>query len=139
MPKPRKHFLSPRHYFFLNPYHDCAFTRCPKCNQKTKVRKYPLVIHIEPEQILNLNKTCKYCTKCDLIIAKQPDIEALMIACFEEHRPSIIGNDYLVIGTMDRSDWTASQVSSVPSDLLENVHPFIDMLNFEPLPSWYAE
>jgi hypothetical protein len=139
IPKDSKQFLPARHYFFLNPYQDCAFTRCPRCNKKTKVRKYPLVIHIEPEQILNLNKTCKYCTKCDLIIARQSDIEALMTTCFEKHRPSIIGNDYLVIGTLDRSDWKESLANSVTSDLLENVHPFKDMLNFEPLPSWYPE
>lgn len=87
-----------RHYFFLNPYQDCAFTKYPKCDSKTRVRKYPLVIHVEPEQILNLNKTCKYCTECDLIIVKQADIEALMTACLENERPSIIGNDYLVRG-----------------------------------------
>ena len=50
-----------RHYFFLNPYEDCAFTKCPKCNNSTKVRKFPLVIHIEPLQFLVLNKNCKYC------------------------------------------------------------------------------
>lgn len=36
------------HRFFLNPYDDFAFTKCPKCDQKTAVRKFPLVIHIEP-------------------------------------------------------------------------------------------
>ena len=128
-----------RHYFFLNPYQDCAFTKCPKCDNKTRVRKYPLVIHIEPEQILNLNKTCKYCTECDLIIVKQVDIEALMTACFENGRLSIIGNDYLVIGTLDRSDWKESQEKPITSVVMEKVHPFKDMLKFEPMPSWYSE
>ena len=39
-----------RHYFFLNPYEDYAFTKCPKCDEKTKVRKFPLAIHIDPGQ-----------------------------------------------------------------------------------------
>ena len=39
------------HRFFLNPYEDMAFTKCPKCEAKTKVRKFPLVIHIEPTQL----------------------------------------------------------------------------------------
>ena len=128
-----------RHYFFLNPYQDCAFTKCPKCDNKTKVRKYPLVIHIEPEQILNLNKTCKYCTECDLIIVKRVDIEAQMAVCFENKRPSIIGNDYLVIGTLNRSDWKESQEKPITSVVMEKMHPFKDMLNFEPMPSWYLE
>ena len=69
-----------KHYFFLNPYKDCAFTKCPKCDNKTKLRKFPLVIHVEPYQIFFLNKNCKYCTDCDLIIVKQSKIETLM-AC----------------------------------------------------------
>ncbi|MCI5162410.1 MAG: hypothetical protein D3917_10430 [Candidatus Electrothrix sp. AX5] len=27
-----------RHYFFLNPYQDCAFTKCPQFDAKTKIR-----------------------------------------------------------------------------------------------------
>ncbi len=65
------------HKFFLNPYTDCAFTKCPKCDSKTKVRKFPLVISIKPQQLLILNKQCKYCP-CDLIIAKKQELESLM-------------------------------------------------------------
>lgn len=51
-----------KYYFFLNPYSDAAFTRCPKCEGKTKVKKIPLTIVMEKNKaILNLNKTCKYC------------------------------------------------------------------------------
>jgi uncharacterized protein with PIN domain len=70
--------MKKRHYFFLNPYEDQAFTRCPKCNGKTKIRKFPLAIHIEPGQIFGLNKHCKYCPVCDLIIGDRSDIEHLM-------------------------------------------------------------
>ena len=79
--------LKKKHKFFLNPYSDCAFTKCPKCETKTKVRKFPLVIHIEPQQIFLLNKQCKYCPNCDLIIVKKQEIESLMTASFmEENR-----------------------------------------------------
>ena len=47
-----------RHYFFLNPYDDAAFTRCPNCEEKTKIRKYCLLIHIDPKHLLSLNKSC---------------------------------------------------------------------------------
>ena len=67
-----------RHKFFLNPYSDCGFTKCPKCDTKTKIRKYPLVIHVEPKQIFLLNKKCKYCVNCDLIIAKKQEIESFL-------------------------------------------------------------
>jgi len=36
-----------KYNFFLNPYTDAAFTKCPKCDGKTKVKKFPLLIFIE--------------------------------------------------------------------------------------------
>jgi hypothetical protein len=46
-----------RHSFFLNPYEEYSFSRCPQCNAKTLIRKFPLVIHIDPSQFLFLNKS----------------------------------------------------------------------------------
>jgi hypothetical protein len=124
--------IKTRHYFFLNPYENEAFTRCPQCGGKTKLRKYPLVIHIEPNQILCLNKSCKYCEKCDLIIGKQTEIESLMAAGIGNIAPSIIGNKYLVIGTLDKADWRqSSKQISYPADTLEKVYVFKDVKQFE--------
>ena len=127
-----------RHYFFLNPYEDCAFTKCPKCNEKTMVRKFPLVIHIEPRQMFVLNKNCKYCVECDLIIAKKSDIELLMAMKFEKINPSIVGNKYLVFGTLDRSDWKKySKSLTDPSEAIKQVYVFKDVLKFEMGGGWY--
>lgn len=121
-----------RHYFFLNPYENEAFTRCPKCGMKTKLRKYPLVIHIEPNQLLCLNKSCKYCEKCDLIIEKQAEIESLMATVIENIDPSIVGNEYLVIGTLDKTDWRqSSKQTTYPQETLEKVYIFKDVKHFE--------
>ena len=131
--------LKKKHKFFLNPYSDCAFTKCPKCETKTKVRKFPLVIHIEPQQIFLLNKQCKYCPKCDLIIVKKQEIESLMTASFMEENPQIVGNDYLVIGTLSRQDWKqGSQGSLSPKEIIERMYVFEDKWNFEVIPAgWY--
>jgi len=91
-----------RHYFFLNPYEDAAFTRCPKCEEKTKIRKHCLLIHIEPKHLFSLNKSCRYCPGCDLIIVKQAELENFLVSICERYAPDIMGNEYLVIGTMDR-------------------------------------
>ena len=99
-----------RHRFFLNPYQDAAFTRCPKCLSKTRIRRFPLVIHIDPRQLFLLNKQCRYCTRCDLIIARKSEVESLMAAAFEQLNPQVIGNDYLVMGAAERSDWRESAV-----------------------------
>lgn len=128
-----------KYYFFLNPYEDCAFTKCPKCDHKTKLRKFPLVIHIEPQQLFFLNKKCKYCTTCDLIIAKKSEVESLMSCKCEEVKPSIVGNEYFVFGTLSRSDW--QQHSKTPTDsgiAIDQVYVFKDVLNFEMVRGgWY--
>ena len=130
-----------RHRFFLNPYPDCAFTKCPKCDVKTKIRKFPLVIHIEPQQLFILNKQCRYCEKCDLIIAKKQEIESLMATSFIQANPKIIGNDYLVMGTVDRKDWKLGNQNSLsPSEMLECIYVFQDVWDFEVIPAgWYPK
>ena len=122
-----------RHYFFLNPYRDTHFSYCPKCEGKTRLRKFPLVIHVEPRNPVMLNKTCRYCPGCDLIIAHQDEIEAQLHALFAEHNPELVGNDYLVMGTVDRPVWRRSLKIPMPiQELLDHLHVFRDALDFEP-------
>ena len=130
-----------RHYFFLNPYEDAAFTKCPKCENNTKICKFPLVIHIDPQQLMFLNKKCRYCVKCDLIIAKKSELESLMVACFEESKPEIMGNNYLVMGVAERGDWLEGKKGKMPQgEIIERMFVFKDVLNFEIVPAgWYRE
>ena len=130
-----------RHYFFLNPYKDAAFTKCPKCENATRIRKFPLVIHIDPQQLLLLNKKCRYCVRCDLIIAKKSEVESLMAARFEESKPDMIGNDYLVMGVAERRDWLEGKKGKMPQgETIERVSVFKDVLNFELVQAgWYRE
>jgi len=121
-----------RYRFFLNPYKDAAFTRCPRCENKTNLRKFPLVIHIEPRQLFALNKTCRYCTRCELIIARKSEVEALMTAAFETARPEVVGNKYFVFGVLERKDWQqAKQGTLLESETVERVVVFKDVLSFE--------
>lgn len=133
--------MKKKHKFFLNPYSDCAFTKCPKCETKTKIRKFSLVIHIEPQQLFLLNKQCKYCTKCDLIIVKKQEIESLMSASMIKENPQIIGNNYLVIGTLERQDWKQGNQGLLSSkEIIERVYVFEDEWEFEVIPGgWYRE
>ena len=128
--------LKQRHRFFLNPYEDCAFTKYPKCENKTKVRKFPLVIHIEPQQLFLLNKQCKYCPSCDLIIAKKQEIEPLMAAAFMGTNPEIIGNNYLVMGTVDKKDWKEGGKNLLsPSEMIGRIYVFKDVWDFKVIPA----
>jgi hypothetical protein len=128
-----------RHYFFLNPYKDMAFTRCPKCEEKTKIRKYCLVIHMDPKHLFSLNKSCRYCPECDLIIVKKAELEGLLTAGCEQNAPEIVGNDYFVFGTMDRKDWKKAQAGEMSQkEAIKRAYPFKDVLKFEVIPAgWY--
>jgi len=128
-----------RHYFFLNPYKDAAFTKCPKCESKTKIRKFPLVIHVEPRQLVLLNKKCRYCVRCDLIITRQSELETLMVICLEDKNPDVIGNDYFTTGVMERKDWWEAGKGKIPQDeIIERMYFFKDVLDFEPVTfGWY--
>ena len=130
-----------KHYFFLNHYKDSSFTKCPRCNKKTKLRKFPLVIHIEPNQFLVLNKICKYCTECDLIITKQLEIETLMAGRFEKVVPSVVGNKYVVFGTLDKNQWLKySKTPTDPREVVNQAYIFKDVLKFELAPrGWYKD
>ena len=120
------------HRFFLNPYEDTAFTKCPKCEGKTKVRKFPLVVHIEPSWLFVLNKQCRYCEGCDLIIARRSEVESLMAAAFERRDPMIVGNEYLVVGTLPRRLWHARDNAGMrPVDMLDQTEIFREVWKFE--------
>lgn len=130
-----------RYRFFLNPYDDMRFTSCPKCDAKTRQRKLPLALFIEPGTFFILNKTCRYCPGCDLLIAHRNDLGSLLAAMCAEHAPGIIGNDYDVIGTVDRADWREgfnSPEGDVRKPLLEILHEFKRMLSFTVEPARWA-
>jgi hypothetical protein len=139
--KSRLKDMNKRHYFFLNPYQDCAFTRCPKCDDKTRVRTFPFVVHIDPHQMLVLNKQCKYCPNCDLIIVRKSELECSLSMGLSEIKPEIIGNRYLVMGTVDRKDWREGNKGQMePAETIERMYVLKDVLNFEVIPAgWYRE
>lgn len=124
----------PRHKFFLNPYRDVRFTSCPKCDGKTKLRKFPLFIHVDPLQPVILNKTCRYCPYCDLIIAHQDEIEQQLTYLFMQRQPEAIGNNYLVIGTFDKADWRRSMKKPFNfEEMRECLYDFKKVMSFEPM------
>jgi hypothetical protein len=131
--------LPPQYTFILNPYTDVRFSRCPMCDQKMHQRKVPLFIHVDPFNPVVLGYTCRYCPACDLLIAHQDRIEALLANLFAEHAPSVIGNDYLVLGTVERTAWREGmkQPKGI-GDMLEHLHDFKEVRTVECRPAgWY--
>ena len=125
--------LPVRHKFFLNPYPDDRFTRCPMCQGTMKQRKRPFLIHIDPHVLLTLNMTTRYCPACDLIIMHQDVLEDLLVRSLEQKMPDIIGNDYLVIGTVERATWRTAQKQPLDhAALFAGLAEFNEVLVFEP-------
>ena len=133
-------------YFYLNPHDEYKWTRCPKCDNKTKVRKFCLMIHYEEKsakfhRMVSLNKSCKYCPYCDLIIAQKSEIDYFMDMAITSFGKRFKPESYLVFGTLPRSDWKRNQVNPMmPNETLELSSPFKDIWDFEIRPAgWYFE
>jgi hypothetical protein len=122
------------HTFFLNPYTNARFTRCPQCDAPTKVRKKIFVVHIEPGHLANLNMSGRYCPDCDLMILHQDIVESMLAWAFASHNPDVIGNEYLIMGTLNRKAWKAIQEQPHNHQLVfDNLHVFKNVVTFEPV------
>jgi hypothetical protein len=142
MSKPIKRLgkLPPQYTFFLNPYDDLKFSRCPQCNGKTQSRKLPLVIWVDPANPVVPNYTCRYCPTDDLLIAHQNTIEDQLARLFAHRAPNVIGNDYLVLGTMEKSAWKEGVQKPISlQDMPEYVHDFKQVVKFDLQYGWAPE
>ncbi len=122
----------PSHRFFLNPHKDTRFMTCPRCDNKTRPRKFCLVIHITPSYPMLLDKISRYCYHCDLIIVHQDQLEERLTAFFKDFKPEVIGNDYIVMGTLNRGELKHETQNGLPTQaMFDHLHNFEEVLSFE--------
>ena len=135
---PRLRNLPPQFNFFLNPYADARFTTsCPGCSGRTRQRKLPLAIHVDGWGMVMLNKTCRFCPRCDLLIAHKDEIELHLAQLRSRLEPGVFGNKYLIIGTVERRDWRRGLARPLtPAEMIEALHDFKGHLQFQPAPRW---
>src|SRR5712691_1138486 len=114
--KARMGALRPRYSFVLNSYRDAGFTRCPKCETKTRLRKLPLVIHVEQVGLVFLGKTCRLCVSCEVLIAHQAEIEQLLSASLGR---AVDSQKFMVLGTLDRRVWRRGLAHSLSFDAVK--------------------
>jgi hypothetical protein len=92
----------PRRYsFFLNPHRNERFTRCPRCKATMRVRKIPLVIHVDSVGLVLLRTTCRLCIGCEMLIAHEAEVDRV-ITGFAPHAAMPA---YLVLGTLGSGTW----------------------------------
>jgi hypothetical protein len=128
MPRPMIGKLTPRYSFILNPYPNERLSKCPRCIKPTHPRKFPLFIHVKEWGPVILGKTCRYCSRCELIIAHQHELEAELEIALLKHAPRAIGNEYLVIGTMERKSWQRGLEAGAQADPFAHVADFAEVL-----------
>jgi hypothetical protein len=130
--------LPPRYAFILNPFPRERFTRCPRCEAKTRARKVPLVIHVDELGLMARKTTCRVCVLCDLLIAHQAEIEAtidgLALVPSESMKRS-----YLVLGTVEPRTWRRGFTGGVTiAELRGHMADFKDHLKIEVEPAvWF--
>lgn len=88
--------------------------------------------------LVTLNMTGPYCPRCDLIILHRDKVENLLVHALSPQHSSLIGNDYLIIGTIERSFWRkAAKGQATNSEIFDHLHDFKNVLVFEPMrPRW---
>ena len=124
---------APRYSFFLNSYTDMRFSKCPLCEKLTAMRKFALFIYIDQFGRLMLGKTCRYCSRCELIIAHQDELEDELVHLFSRVKPEAIGNEYIVTGTVEKKTWEKGVKGDVipPNEILEYVADFKEIRHIE--------
>ncbi len=128
--------------FILNPYPTERISRCPLCEGKTGQKKIPLLIHVDPARLIALNYTCRYCGPCHLLIGHTHEIEHHMTEAFRHSTPELIGNRYLVMGTVEKKYWREGLTEfKTPTEMIDHTTTFTD--SYEDIrlhrPGWYKD
>ena len=139
--KPRLGTLPPRYTFILNPHKDLRCSTCPKCERKTSLRKFALLVAVEGADPVVLGKTCKFCATCDLIICHQDELEPLLAAMLGPVKPEVLGNDYLVVGTVERPTYRKGlKDEATVGEVMNHLAEFKKHLELDYRPAgWYRE
>ncbi|HUU28810.1 MAG TPA: hypothetical protein VM123_13450 [archaeon] len=123
---------TPRYSFILNPYDEYRASKCPSCQKQTYPRKFPLLILVKDTYPIALGLTCKYCSRCELIIAHQNELETELCIAFTSLDPESIGHEYFVVGTIDRKKWKGNIGKSIEfQSILEYTYQFKELLNLQ--------
>lgn len=134
--------LAPMYNFILNPYPDMRISRCPFCEKKSGQRKLPLLIHVKPAYMISLNYTNRYCKHCDVLIAHKYEIEHMLAIVFQRNAPEVLGNEYLIVGTVEKKAWREGMKQPQnPNEIFPHTHDF--KTYYQELrmtsPGWYAD
>ena len=140
MPKTRIGNLSPRYSLLLNPHADVRLSKCPQCQKLTHVRKFALFVHIDGWGPMALGKTCRYCSRCEMVMVHRNELEAELTRGLSRMAPEVIGKGYWVLGTIEKKIWQDGLRShgKLVAEMLRHVADFKHHYDLEYEPGgWY--
>jgi len=71
------------------------------------------------------------------LIAHQDELDDLIARAFTVLNPEIVGNKYLVIGTLDRADWKRIDQKKLPiQEMIAALHDFKEVVIFKSMGGW---
>jgi hypothetical protein len=105
MPKTKIGSLPPRYSLLLNSHKNVRLSKCPKCQKLTHLRKFALFIHIDGWGPTALGKTCRYCSRCEVVMVYRKELEAELARGLSQMAPETIAKDFLVLGTIEKKIW----------------------------------
>lgn len=103
--QPRFGQQEPKYFCAINPFIDARFSKCPQCNGRTQLRKFALIIHVDPKGIYPTRINCRWCKPCQIIIPHKYDLEELLKTNLAKIAPEQVDSDFLIIGTLDMKTW----------------------------------
>lgn len=105
MPKIKIGSLPPRYSLLLDSHEDLRLSKCPKCQKLTHLRKFALFIHIDDRGPIVLGKTCRYCSRCEIVMVHRKVLEEELARSLSQMAPEVTAKDYLVLGTIEKKIW----------------------------------
>jgi len=126
MVKTRIGKLAPRYSLMLNPHTEVRLSKCPKCRKATYLRKFGLFIHIDEWGPMVLGKTCRYCSRCAMVMVQRAELEAELAHGLSQIAPQVTAKHYLVLGTMEKKIWREGLDGEAKplAEMLEHVADF---------------
>jgi hypothetical protein len=92
--------LPPRYSLLVNPHADLRLSKCPNCPKLTHSRKFALFVHIDGWGPMVLAKTCRYYSRCEMVMVHRNEFEAELARVLSKVATEVIGKNYLVLGTI---------------------------------------
>ncbi len=123
--------MEPRYTCYLNPFVDLRFSRCPNCEGRTQIRRFALVVHVDPVGIFPTRVSCRWCRACSVVIVHQREFENTLKAGLAAASPGQVDSNYVIIGSLEMRIW--ARMSRGVADLATVRRWTSDFLSFAKL------